>query len=267
LINSLVDCGFGQIDFFGGEPLLDKNIYRYIDYASGKGIFTHINTNGILLNIDNVNKLYSAGLKAVSISFDSAEPREHDSNRGYHGAFELAMQGAKLCIEKKIKTIMSVYSSPSQIKKGETEMLIKIAQESGFNSVRLLFPFRTGKLSELEGEKFDIQELNVFISSFKGGKDFIKTHGISNCFLPFRTVAYVSPYGDVQPCSMTPFKFGNIKNEKLSRIINRMRRHPLFNIDEPGCVMNSKYMQSNFYHKAKIGEKSLPIPIEEIDAP
>ena len=39
---------------------------------------------------------------------------------------------------------------------------------------------------------------------------------------------YVSPYGDVQPCCFMPLSFGNIREEPLKTILERMWKHPMY---------------------------------------
>ncbi|MHA1376691.1 MAG: SPASM domain-containing protein, partial [Promethearchaeota archaeon] len=38
---------------------------------------------------------------------------------------------------------------------------------------------------------------------------------------------YISPYGDVQPCCFMPLTFGNIREEPLKTILERMWGHPM----------------------------------------
>jgi len=266
IIDNLVSCGFGQIDFFGGEPLLDKNISKYIKYANLKGIFTHINTNGILLTKETVTELRKSGLCAISISFDSPNSAKHDKNRLYSGAFKSALEGSRLCIANKIKTIMSIYSSYQDINNGETQKLIEIAKMEGFSHVRLLAPFRSGNLSNLDNIDNEREKIIEFVSKNKL-KEFIKPHGLEKCFINYKTTAYISPFGDVQPCSMTPFKFGNIRNKKLNKITQEMWKHPLCNIPGHGCLMNSRYIKENFSDIINLKDTDLPIDIQDIVSP
>jgi radical SAM protein with 4Fe4S-binding SPASM domain len=62
-----------------GEPLLNKNIYKMINYAKKKNITNdlHITTNASLLNRENTANLINAGIDSIKISV------EHVSNKGY----------------------------------------------------------------------------------------------------------------------------------------------------------------------------------------
>lgn len=266
LIDNLVRWGFGQIDFFGGEPLLDKNISAYIKRASKNGVFTHLFTNGLLLSRENAHKLSGSGLSAISISFDSPDPALHDRNRNIPGIFEKALKGAQYCIQNKIKTIMSVHASESDILSGQTEQLVKLAKEKGFRSIRILSPFKTGRFFSLNTPVYSEKAMRRLLE-IAGDKEFIQLHGVASCYVPYKTVAYISPYGEVQPCSMVPLKFGSIRKESFASILDRMRKHPVCNINEPGCVMNTAYFKDNFFAKINIKERSFPIPVEQLVFP
>jgi len=71
IIQNLVHLGFsGRIAFFiNNEPLLDKRLLKMITYArkaSGR-FFLDVNTNGLLLTVDLVDKFFSAGLDNINI--------------------------------------------------------------------------------------------------------------------------------------------------------------------------------------------------------
>lgn len=54
-----------------GEPLLNKDIMKMIEYCSSKGISTYINTNGTILTETKSYELIKAGLQNLSISVNS----------------------------------------------------------------------------------------------------------------------------------------------------------------------------------------------------
>jgi MoaA/NifB/PqqE/SkfB family radical SAM enzyme len=266
LIDNMVKDNFGQIDFFGGEPLLDNRITDYIHYATKKGIFTHINTNGLLLSRKKVRRLKKAGLSAVSISFDHPEPRMHNYYRQTPFAFSKALKGAEYCIENKIKTIMSIYTTPKELSNGNTGKLIQLARQNNFSHVRLLAPFKTGNLQNSNTD-IKTKALIPFLNQIIQDNSFVKPHGIYKCFVPYKSTVYISPYGQVQPCSMVPIEFGNIQNEDLSKILNRMYNHPIYSIKEAGCLMNSKVIRYKILTREILEKSKLPIPSSGLSDP
>jgi len=65
-----------------GEPLLNKNIIRMVEYAKKKGIIdVYMNTNAVLLTQELGGKLIEAGLDRISISFEGTEPDIYERYR------------------------------------------------------------------------------------------------------------------------------------------------------------------------------------------
>lgn len=49
-IDNLVNLGVNKITFSGGEPLMEKNLFKYIKYAKSKNVAIGFLTNGLLLD-------------------------------------------------------------------------------------------------------------------------------------------------------------------------------------------------------------------------
>jgi len=66
-----------------GEPLLNKKIIEYIQYARNNGVIDiMINTNGILLTEEMSNKLLESGLTRLHVSVDAADKKTYKKIRG-----------------------------------------------------------------------------------------------------------------------------------------------------------------------------------------
>ena len=53
-INKLADFGVKKITFSGGEPLMNKEIFEYMNYAKNKGLQIGFLTNGLLLTDEKI---------------------------------------------------------------------------------------------------------------------------------------------------------------------------------------------------------------------
>jgi len=58
------------LPFQWGEPLMHPQIFEMIRYASDRGIRSMMTTNGLLLNEENIDKLFRCGLTRLTISLD-----------------------------------------------------------------------------------------------------------------------------------------------------------------------------------------------------
>ncbi len=67
---------------FRGEPLLHKDIGRFIKYAKSKGIIdVFFNTNAVLLTEDKAKMLIDSGLDRLTVSFEGFEKTLYEKNR------------------------------------------------------------------------------------------------------------------------------------------------------------------------------------------
>lgn len=68
VIDNLKNLGVEKISFSGGEPLMDKNIFKYIEYAKNKNLKIGFLTNAVLLDREKINKLEELKIDSFSIS-------------------------------------------------------------------------------------------------------------------------------------------------------------------------------------------------------
>jgi MoaA/NifB/PqqE/SkfB family radical SAM enzyme len=79
-----------RIYLTGGEPFLSKNLWYLLKKCKENQIIVEdITTNGTLLNYLSLEKirLLNDVVKDIIVSIDSADPLEHDINRGVSGTF------------------------------------------------------------------------------------------------------------------------------------------------------------------------------------
>jgi radical SAM protein with 4Fe4S-binding SPASM domain len=88
--------------FSGGEPLTRKDFFEVARYASDRGLYVSLASNGTLLTKENVKKLKEAQVNYIDISIDGATAKTHDDFRGVPGAFDKAIAGLKNCVEADI---------------------------------------------------------------------------------------------------------------------------------------------------------------------
>lgn len=81
-----------------GEPLLNKEIYKMIEYAKEKGIFIRLSTNGFFYDRDNIRNLVNSGLDELVISLDYATPQTYMKYTGMDG-FKVVVENIRSLIE------------------------------------------------------------------------------------------------------------------------------------------------------------------------
>jgi radical SAM protein with 4Fe4S-binding SPASM domain len=100
VIDMFDEAGVTMIAFSGGEPLMSPDFWKIAEYASKKGMYTTIATNGTLLTKGIVDRLADVGIKYIEISLDSADPEVHNEFRGQPLAWERTVEGIKNVVAK-----------------------------------------------------------------------------------------------------------------------------------------------------------------------
>jgi radical SAM protein with 4Fe4S-binding SPASM domain len=93
LIDELATLKVPVLILTGGEPLLSRNFYDYVQHAKEAGVRCVLSTNGTLITPEVARLLYEAEIRYVGVSIDSARPDVHDRWRGVKGAHARALEG------------------------------------------------------------------------------------------------------------------------------------------------------------------------------
>ncbi len=92
LIKELAELGLIYFSFSGGEPLVIPYIFDLLAYAKQSGIiYTHIVSNGYLMDKNKANRLKEANVSEISFSLDG-DQNIHDKIRGVNDAFNKVME-------------------------------------------------------------------------------------------------------------------------------------------------------------------------------
>lgn len=84
--------------YFQGEPFLNKDLPEMIKYASDRGVFTCVSTNGNALTESIVQKLSASGIGRLIICLDGATTESYSQYR-VGGNFEKVVQGISLAVK------------------------------------------------------------------------------------------------------------------------------------------------------------------------
>jgi MoaA/NifB/PqqE/SkfB family radical SAM enzyme len=84
------------MSFFGGEPMMRKDLFELMSHAKRLGMVTNITTNGNFLS-DRARAagLLATGVDLINVSVDGADAGTHDYLRGLKGGYERLSQGIR----------------------------------------------------------------------------------------------------------------------------------------------------------------------------
>jgi len=264
VIRQARELGAVEITFFGGEPLLRKDLEELVAFASSLKMLPSIDTNGLLLTSERIRKLMDAGLAAVKVSLDSPDAAEHDRLRGVPGCFEKALAITRECAQKGLPCVISTYASRENLESGDLKKLIELGRELGVDAVRIIDTTLSGCFISSPGLTLKPDEREELAKLLEPGFVFLEnlasaraiTHPI--CSAMARRYIYVSPRGDVQPCCFVPLAFGNIRNEPLKDLLERLWKSAVMAYDCNQCLMNNPEFREHHLSSIEAAD-SLPI--------
>jgi len=231
-IKEMADFGIKEIDLGGGEPLLRKDLVEIIKEVKSYGIKCGLTTNGWLLS-----QIPFPPLDYIDISIDGAKPETHDKIRGVKGAWERAIQAAKIAKEHCPVRFNFVLQTDNY-----TELVdfCNLAKKLGINVGVIPVSLKLAAQSRISNDlcKYDIPLLKKQLAQaletgvIVNNKEFLsifltkaeKGPFPQKCLAPFYCVL-IFTNGDVYPCGNFDEPVGNLSIGKSFKDIYRNYRN------------------------------------------
>jgi len=147
------------VDLFNwGEPLLNKEIYKIIQYAEHSNILTNIHSNfNTDFNEEVAKHLIRSGLSYLTISLDGANQEVYEIYRR-KGNFATVLKNARLLINMKRKYSMRKPYITWQFlefphNRHQIENASQLASEIGFDNFNVLGGVTPGELANISENK------------------------------------------------------------------------------------------------------------------
>jgi MoaA/NifB/PqqE/SkfB family radical SAM enzyme len=228
LSEKLKGTSVNSIRFTGGEPLLIKDIDRFIFLFSKLGLHTSIGTNGTLLSLSRIKQLKEAGLNKIWVSIHSCNANKHDMMAGKTGAFYTLLKAINRCIEMDVN--INVNFPVSAINIEDAVETLKFLDDIGVNRIKLLRLTPIGKASTKNGFHHITDkkwlDLSEKIKNITFQKTNFKMQGCppdipeeGKCTIyPFKHLN-LSPSGYIYPCCLLNNRKG-MEIGHISELIN-----------------------------------------------
>lgn len=211
-----------EITFTGGEPTMEYELLKKcIEYCSSINIEAGIITNGTLLNYERLKQLKKAGMQYIFVSLYG---KKHDEFTKVKGSFDKSVETIKIAKKLGLNTMITTVATHTLLSDGSIDLLLKLTKDIG---VRLYINNITpvGRYNNKKEELLKKEELNQIKEYFKlpyvkkNEKYFYGYTGVCNQLI--RRI-YISTYGDLCPCPYIQISFGNIKNETMDEIKDKI---------------------------------------------
>ncbi|HHT9145440.1 MAG TPA: radical SAM/SPASM domain-containing protein [Candidatus Wunengus sp. YC61] len=214
-----------------GEPLLNKDIFKMIHYATKRGLSVSMLTNGILLNAEAREGILDSGLNFMAVSMDGATKHTYESIR-IGASFETLVENIRLFVKERKNRRLSYPSIDLQMvvtQKNihEVDAFEKLARDLGVERAYL-------KSLHIDRSREDVDyveslEKDYFVNSTSLPSRYI-TNEQGNLELKDKRLCpqklqtpVITTDGDVLPCCFDIFGehvLGNVTNQRFLDIWN-----------------------------------------------
>lgn len=234
---SKLNCSI--FSFFGGEPLLRKDIFELIEYIKSKKLLVQISTNAILLSNENfAEKLMKTDLDIITVSLDCMDKELYSKIRG-NDAFDKAVSGIKNIVGLKNKLGTSTQITVNTVIIDDNiDQIFEIIDFIKDFGIDVVTPYPVHELETKENTqskhfnqklievyekmlrdtdpKIDLSKeyMRYIIGRLRGKAKRIK------CFAPISDL-HIDPYGNVYTCVYfmgMNRPIGNIRNKSIKKL-------------------------------------------------
>ncbi|MEI6631158.1 MAG: radical SAM protein [bacterium] len=221
-----------HIGLTGGEPFLREDIVEVV--RSIREILPHvktgIQTNGLVQGtkekISQILKFYPEFSLAVSLDGIAGT---HDTVRGIRGAFEKALDLVKFAKQLGVPVTSGMtlnahnYSEIKQVKSLAdslgAEFSCFLPERAGyFNNEDYADDLDSKMRNEISNTLREMFGYHYYMDNLRLLMEKKKARGL-NCYSGYASLV-INPYGEVKPCVLIDESFGNIKEERLDRILS-----------------------------------------------
>ena len=92
LIDRLTDFGSPILIFTGGDPMMRRDLFELISYATQKGLRCSLTPTATALpTIERLKKAHEAGIRRIALSLDAPDAATHDEFRQVAGSWQRTM--------------------------------------------------------------------------------------------------------------------------------------------------------------------------------
>ena len=247
LLDTLAKMGVAQINFLGGEPLIEERFLELLEETVSRGMDITFPSNGTLLDQATLDRLWTLGMRYLTISLDSHDPQTFEKIRGRKGVFETVTDTIQRAREKGFDVIVNAVLT--KLNSQHFPRLIELLLKLEVKVLKVIDEFPVGRgMANLESLSLSPQEYQDFYNFMLGeiepryrdrldirlnprftflGKEGKKNKATEASAIDYRCSAgrsqcFCSAEGDIYPCYLfygeKEFLAGNIFKHPFDEI-------------------------------------------------
>lgn len=272
-VKYLQDSGVAFFNIEGGEPFLTYDrllaLCRQIDSRSE----IWINSTGYGITKERLLDLKKTSLSVIMFSLHSYDESKLNAFMGVPDAWQNMVKAIALCHETGIAVAFNSCLPLEDFKNGSFEKLMQQAKDFGAVLIQLIKPKPSGAWLASGAEEYTAEDFRLIrdkVNKYNLQEDYADFPAISaqimeedpdmfGCTAGGTDRLYINAKGDVQPCEFLNISFGNIVEEDIGVIYQRMRE--VFAVPQT-CISCEKYAGDIYrlYHDNNLTQ--LPLPKE-----
>ncbi|MDR1137065.1 MAG: radical SAM protein [Synergistaceae bacterium] len=221
------ELGIFEFNLHGGELIIKpEQVFSLLDAIKPERFYTFLTTNGYLMTQELAGRLAASGVDRVSVSLDSMNPETHDGFRGVKGAHRRALDALEYVKSAGMRPYMNITVGHFNAMSDDLDDMCRYSYERGYITfLNAAIPSGSwkGRFDVMldKADKAHLIELRKkYKNIFRDLWDVFdsKYEKVLGC----QTISklYVTPSGDVLPCSFIHIKIGNVYEKSLREIVD-----------------------------------------------
>lgn len=251
IIKQAKKLGCKNLQFIGaGEPMLDPNFWKIIEFASKLGILSVIYTNGTMINKESAERLFRLKTSIV-LKYNSFDNKIQDKLVGVKGYDKRVKKALKILMDlgfnKGFPLRLAIDCIATKINKKDVIPLFKFCRENNIS------PQFSGLIPHGEAlERGLVLNKKEYTKIYNEAKTYDNEKGLKYPYqLPFlggfqcrqiKYGLYIDVLGDVWECNAGELHLGNIRESKLKRLwLSKKAKNFRRNWNCGNCHIREKY--------------------------
>lgn len=235
-ISHISDMGLKEIHLTGGEPFLREDLEDIVESAVRKGLTVKVNTSGVGVSRERLQRLYELGVKWIGIGIEGVNPETHDAGKHLAGAHDCAI--ATLTNALEIGFSVEVMTLITKRNQSEMLALAEFLTQKGVQKISAFYYTCINRAAENSYLQPTVEKWEETVTLMKNSIECINPEiefsyqlpevpdSISHsyvCRIPQRDFCVVLPDGRVYPCALFALSsqyLGNVWERPLNEIWN-----------------------------------------------
>lgn len=260
-IDDLKDLGLLAVHLTGGEPLLHREICKIIQFTNESKLFTSMDTNGLLLDLQTARNLQDSGLKKITISLDGFSDFSYREIRGRFDAFDTIranlfeiLNDNKILLQITINTVINCINISElplifEFLKDAKKIIVwnlsySLIMGNARSNAKALIIQKEDAIRTIHELKTMAESTNVNIVIGRILGEFLSGEVAKKCCGSggeFERYIAINTDGSVLPCpSIQTTSFGNIYTDKIfdiwnSKLLNAFKNFSIIQESDGQC--------------------------------